>query len=85
MTQLSPAVSGFGRREFGGSGFVVLAPGAGILLVAIAVRGLGLADDAAPPHPTRIPAWRPCLGTNAPPWTITNAGPDVAPILCYDR
>jgi hypothetical protein len=47
--------------------------------------GLCLADDAAPPHRIRIPACRPCIGTNAPPRTIPNAGPDVAPILCYDR
>jgi hypothetical protein len=52
---------------------------------AIAIRGLCLANEAAPPHRIRIPARRPCIGTNAPPRTIPNAGPDVAPILCYDR
>jgi hypothetical protein len=63
----------------------ILAPGAGVLLVAIAIRGLCWANDAAPPDRIRIPACFPRLGTNASPRTIGNAGPDVVPILCYDR
>jgi len=63
----------------------LLAPGTGLLLVAIAIGGLGMADDAAPPDRIRARACFPRLATNASPWTIPNAGPDVAPILCYDR
>jgi hypothetical protein len=63
----------------------VLASGAGILLVAIAVAGVCLADDTARANRIRIPVCRPCRGTSQRPQTVGIGAPEVDPILCYDR
>jgi len=53
----------------------ILAPGAGILLVAVAIGGLMMRLRQTASGLRRA---RPCLGTKRPPRTIRNAGPDVA-------